>query len=61
MIWFESGSSQGQQSMVYADYEKDVEKYLKQFGENNHLKKGSKCFCLESKKAYFLTSDGEWV
>ena len=60
-IYFESNSMQGRQSMVYADTDDDVKNHLKQFGENNHLKRGSKCFCLETKKAYFLNSYGEWV
>lgn len=61
MLWFEEGSSQGKQAMVYADKQEDVDNYLKQFGENNHLKKGAKCFCLETKKSYFLNSYGDWV
>lgn len=60
-IYFEEGSCQGRQAMVYADYDEDVKNYLQQFGENNHLKRGAKCFCLETKKSYFLTSDGKWV
>ena len=34
---------------------------LKKFGEDNHLKRGAKCLCLETRELKFLNSYGDWV
>ena len=60
-IWFAEENTQGRQALVYADAQTDVDNDLKKFGEDNHLKRGAKCLCLETKGVKFLNSYGEWV
>ena len=61
MIWFAEENVQGRQSLIYADDASDLGETLTQFGEENHLKKGAKCLCLETKEVKFLNSRGQWV
>ena len=60
-IWFAEENMQGRQALVYADDTTDVTNDLKKFGEDNHLKKGAKCFVLATKEVFFLNSQGDWV
>lgn len=61
MIWFAEENTQGRQALIYADDSADMGDTLVKFGEVNHLKKGAKCFCLETREVKFLNSRGEWV
>ena len=61
MIWFSEGSTQGTQALIYADDKSDMDEPLDEFGRLNHLKKGSKCLCLEDKSIKFMNSREEWV
>lgn len=61
MIWFAEENTQGRQSLIYADDNSEMGQDLQDFGDRNHLKKGSKCLCLETKAIKFLNSRGEWV
>jgi hypothetical protein len=59
-IWFAEGNMQGREALLYADTKSDVENDLEQFAEDNHLKRGSKCFCIEDHSVVLMNSDGEW-
>ena len=61
MIWFAEGNTQGTQALIYADDLEDMGDTLIEFGVQNHLKKGAKCLCFETKEVKFLNSRGEWV
>jgi len=61
MIWFAEENTQGRQALIYADDSVDMGDALVEFGEQNHLKKGAKCLCLETREVKFLNSRGEWV
>lgn len=60
-IWFAEENMQGRQALIYADEQSDMGADLVKFGEDNHLKKGAKCFCLATREVKFLNSKGQWV
>ena len=60
-IWFAEENMQGRQALIYADDATDMGEDLITFGEQNHLKRGAKCLCLETKEVKFLNSRGQWV
>lgn len=60
-IWFAEENTQGRQALIYADDTADMGEDLVKFGEDNHLKRGAKCFCLATREVKFLNSLGEWV
>lgn len=59
-IWFSEGSMQGREAFLYADFDSDMGEALVQFGQDNHVKKGTKCLCIETREVKFLNSLGEW-